>query len=134
MTDELAEIKAKCEQYMGYHGESVGMAEVHAVLSFIHTRAIGTISEVKRLEALVEASQGAYHLKSDALESEVKRLRAILLFKRSASGDEQDLYQQGMEAAAVIADKHTGPHGYGDDCICHKVIENDIRAAAKEQA
>ena len=58
MTERLAEIKAKCEQYLGYQGESVGMSEVHAVLSFIHGRTVEAIAEVERLEAaMVEAGK-----------------------------------------------------------------------------
>ena len=82
----------------------------------------------------------------ERLKAEVKRLRAILLWKRSASGDEQDLYQQGMEAAAVIAQEFTAECdntfvGYeksvrvtGFECDKHIDVAAAIRAAAKEQA
>ena len=54
MSDPLSEIKAKCEQYMGYHGGSVGMPEVHAILSIIHTRAMDAGAEIDRLKAKVK--------------------------------------------------------------------------------
>ncbi len=62
MTERLAEIKAKCEQYLGYQGESVGMSEVHAVLSFIHDRTIEAIAEIERLEAVAIVCDVARHL------------------------------------------------------------------------
>ena len=80
MSDQLSEIKSKCEQYLGYQGESVGMSEVHAVLSFIHGRTIEAIAEVERLTELNAASHGAYHLlldSKDNLLTEIKNLRAL---------------------------------------------------------
>ncbi len=62
MTERLAEIKAKCEQYLGYQGESVGMSEVHAVLSFIHGRTVEAIAEIERLEAVAIVCDVARHL------------------------------------------------------------------------
>ena len=81
MSDRLAEIKSKCEQYLGYQGESVGISEVHAVLSFIHGRTIEAIAKIERLEAV---------------------LKAILV----APG-----FDQGMEAAAKMANDRALPLG-----------------------
>jgi len=96
MSDQLSEIKAKCEQYLGYQGESVGMSEVHAVLSFIHGRTIEAITEVERLTELNDASQLAYHMllgcRSNLL-TEIKNLRALC----SSTGTGRPFFPSGSE-------------------------------------
>ena len=135
MADELTEIKAKCEQYMGYHGESVGMAEVHAVLSFIHTRAIGAIAEVERLNGELDSQR---RITGEALHQKNAKIERLNV-------DHAQTRAEGMEAAVKavketdLKDCYPGEDltiGAWNDCreqIAISIVAA-IRAAAKEQA
>ena len=96
MTDGLAEIKAKCDQYIGYGDGSIGMPEVHAILAFISTRTVDAIVEVERLEAAAgDAGDGGR-----TLRAEFEQLKAdVSDFAQSCN----DSYAKGMEAAAKVA-------------------------------
>jgi len=90
MSGRLSEIKAKCEQYLGYQGESVGMSEVHAVLSFIHGRTIEAIAEVERLQDLVDGNE-SYRQECiesmDRKQTEVDRLEGVASERRQRIRD-----------------------------------------------
>ena len=137
MADELAEIKAKCEQYMGYHGESVGMAEVHAILSFIHTRTIGAIAEVERLEGkYVEAAKLADERRQTLRQKQDEIYLLTNKVEQHKAWKERHLDTvlmaqtcgklEGMEAAAKVVREH--PY-----CTNQETLAKAIDAAAKEQ-
>ena len=69
MSDRLSEIKAKCEQY--WNEDLIGPTEVHAILEFIHVRAVDAIAEVERLEASLSARDGRMKALQAKLDDEI---------------------------------------------------------------